>query len=259
MRVLAWDGPGRSHVAPVPDPRPGPDEVIVRTAAAGICGSEIEGYLARQANRTPPLVMGHELAGKVIALGERADRSWADRTVAVNPVISCRTCRFCLSGARNLCRRKGLIGIARPGGFAEMVAVPAANLTGLPDSTDARLGAFVEPLANGVHAARLAIDGNHGADPPGSLASQPPSSAPARSACAAAQALRLSGAGPVDVVEPDERRRSIAARADHPDLCEARVVPSPLAPLSPHRGGAPSHNRAGSSTMTGIWRVVFRS
>jgi threonine dehydrogenase-like Zn-dependent dehydrogenase len=64
MRVLVWDGPGQSHVAQVPDPRPGPDEVIVRTRAAGICGSEIEGYLGRQANRTPPLVTGHELAGE---------------------------------------------------------------------------------------------------------------------------------------------------------------------------------------------------
>jgi (R,R)-butanediol dehydrogenase / meso-butanediol dehydrogenase / diacetyl reductase len=213
MRVLVWDGPRQSHVAQVPDPRPGPDEVIVRTGAAGICGSEIEGYLGRQANRTPPLVMGHELAGEVIALGEGADRSWAGRTVAVNPVISCRTCRFCLSGARNLCRRKGLIGIARPGGFAEMVAVPAANLIGLPDGTDPRLGAFVEPMANGVHAARLAIDGNDSAGAAGIAGVTAAVIGAGAIGLCCAQALRLSGAGPVDVVEPDERRRGVAARS----------------------------------------------
>jgi threonine dehydrogenase-like Zn-dependent dehydrogenase len=65
--------------------------------------------------------MGHELAGHVVALGDGADNAWLGRMVAVNPIVSCCSCRYCWSGARNLCRRRQLIGVARPGGYAERV------------------------------------------------------------------------------------------------------------------------------------------
>ena len=204
MQALVWDGPGRTHVGEVPDPKAGLGEVVVRTRAAGVCGSEVEGYLGRQGNRVPPLVMGHELAGDVLATGEGADPSWKSRTVAVNPIVSCQRCRYCDSGARNLCRHKGLVGIARPGGFAELVAVPASNLVALPDGTDPRLGAFVEPMANGVHAARLGAEGRE-------ATSAVVIGAGAIGLCAV-QALRALGAGTIEVVEPDERRRSAASR-----------------------------------------------
>src|SRR2546426_464588 len=95
-------------------------EVLVRAEAASICGSEIEGYLGRMANRVPPLVMGHEFAGTVVASG----RDWAGRRVAVNPLLSCGACARCRAGERNLCGERRLIGVHLPGGFAELVAVP---------------------------------------------------------------------------------------------------------------------------------------
>src|SRR5205809_926797 len=146
-------------VETVDEPRLRDDEVIVQPEAAGICGSEIEGYLGRMSNRTPPLVMGHEFAGTVAAAGGRAGREWSGRRVAVNPLLSCRSCARCVAGERNLCAQRRLIGVHVAGGFAERVAVPAANLVALPDRVDARTGALVEPLANAVHAVGLVRPG----------------------------------------------------------------------------------------------------
>jgi threonine dehydrogenase-like Zn-dependent dehydrogenase len=142
-------------VEEVPEPTVEPGTVVVRPTAAGICGSEIEGYLGRMGNRTPPLVMGHEFAGTVTEVGEGADESLLGRLVAVNPLSSDGTCRLCLAGLTNLCPNRKLVGIHSPGGFAEYTLVPAANVYPLPDGVEARTGALAEPLANGVHAARL--------------------------------------------------------------------------------------------------------
>src|SRR5437899_1971696 len=142
-------------VEEIDEPRVGHDAVIVRAEAAGICGSEIEGYLGRMSNRAPPLVMGHEFSGTVMTTAPSAG-AWSGRRVAVNPLLSCRTCARCRAGERNLCAERRLIGVHLAGGFAERVAVPIANLVALPDGVDARTGALVEPLANAVHAVALA-------------------------------------------------------------------------------------------------------
>jgi threonine dehydrogenase-like Zn-dependent dehydrogenase len=138
----------------MPVPRPGPGEVLVETEAAGICGSEVEGYLGRMSNRNPPLVMGHEYSGLVAEVGEGVDRVWTQRRVAVNPIVGCGRCRYCEAGDRNLCPDRHLLGIAAPGGFAGYSVVPERCLFYLPEGMDARLGALVEPLANGVHVVR---------------------------------------------------------------------------------------------------------
>jgi threonine dehydrogenase-like Zn-dependent dehydrogenase len=130
--------------------------VTIRPEAAGICGSEVEGYLGRQPNRRPPLVMGHEFAGVVVETGPGVDEGWLGRRVAANPIVSCRACPLCAAGQRNLCARRRLIGVHDPGGFAELVTAPEVNLAALPEGVGPRLGALVEPLANGVHAAGLA-------------------------------------------------------------------------------------------------------
>ena len=155
MKGIVWHGPEQMSVEEVPEPTVEPGTVVVRPTAAGICGSEIEGYLGRMGNRTPPLVMGHEFAGTVTEVGEGADESLLGRLVAVNPLSSDGTCRLCLAGLTNLCPNRKLVGIHSPGGFAEYTLVPAANVYPLPDGVEARTGALAEPLANGVHAARL--------------------------------------------------------------------------------------------------------
>ena len=140
----------------------------------GICGSEVEGYLGRQANRTPPLIMGHEFAGRVVAVGAGVEERWRGRRAAVNPLSRAATR---VAGIEQLSARRELIGVHRPGGFAGAVRVPAARLRELPDGADARLGALAEPLANGVHAARIGRAGVEG----GRAAGRASSSAPGRS------------------------------------------------------------------------------
>jgi len=150
-------------VEEVPEPEALPGTVLVRPEAAGICGSEVEGYLGRMGNRTPPLVMGHEFAGRVVEAGEGAEGRLVGRLVAVNPLYTDGTCRLCRMGLTNLCRGRRLIGVHQPGGFAELVQAPAGNVYPLPADLPgaARLGALAEPLANGVHAVGLGTEGGH--------------------------------------------------------------------------------------------------
>ena len=154
MKALVWHGPNQMTVDDVPEPAPKAGEVVVRSEAAGICGSEVEGYLGKMSNRVPPLVMGHEFAGTVTAVGSEVDRSWLGKRVAVNPIVGCGHCRYCVRGDRNLCPDRFLVGVGVAGGFAGTVAVPERCLFEMPAGMDARLGALVEPLANGVHAIR---------------------------------------------------------------------------------------------------------
>src|ERR671932_999965 len=161
MKGIVWYGPEQMSVDEVPEPSVEPGTVVVRPTAAGICGSEIEGYLGKMGNRTPPLVMGHEFAGTVTEVGEGVDESLIGRLVAVNPLSSDGTCPLCRAGLTSLCPNRKLVGIHSPGGFAEYTLAPAANVYPIPDGVEARTGALAEPLANGVHAARLGlVDGS---------------------------------------------------------------------------------------------------
>ncbi len=155
MKGIVWHGPEKMAVEEMPEPAAEPGTVVIQTGAAGICGSEVEGYLGKMGNRTPPLVMGHEFAGTVVTVGEGVDEGWEGRRVTVNPLLSCGECRLCRAGLKNLCENRTMIGIHHPGGFAEYVQVPEASIHGIPDDLDVSAAALAEPLANGVHAVRL--------------------------------------------------------------------------------------------------------
>src|SRR3954452_13703556 len=118
MRAIVWQGPERMAIEERPEP-PDPEagELILRPEAVGICGSEVEGYLGKMGNRTPPLVMGHEFAGTVTEVGEGVGEGLVGRVVAVNPLSSDGTCRLCRTGHTNLCPDRALIGIHSPGAF----------------------------------------------------------------------------------------------------------------------------------------------
>src|ERR671920_2611104 len=220
MKAIVWNGPEEMAVEEVPEPAVEPGAVIVRPEAVGICGSEVEGYLGKMGNRTPPLVMGHEFAGTVTEVGEGVDPNLVGREVAVNPLSSDGTCRLCRAGYTNLCPNRRLVGIHSPGGFAEYALAPAQNVYPLPEGVEARAGALAEPLANGVHAIKLGLAGHFvehavvvGAGTIGLMC---------------LQAAVLDGIPDVSVVEPHEARRQqaleLGARATYASGEEARAA-----------------------------------
>ena len=156
MRAILYADWERLDLVEVPEPHPAPGEVLLRVGHVGICGSELECVVQRHPRRQPPLIMGHEFAGTVVALGDGVRNLKVGQKVAVNPIIACWKCRYCRQGRPNLCERRQLLSMNRPGAFAEFVTAPAENCYPLPNGVDTREGALVEPVANAVHAVRLA-------------------------------------------------------------------------------------------------------
>ncbi len=142
-------------VAERPRPEVAPDEVLLRVAACGICGSELETFKARSERRTPPLIMGHEFCGTVEAVGADVQGVAVGDRVVSNSVVPCGTCVRCRRGEATLCADRQIFGMHRMGAFAELVAVPAWCLLPWPDGLPAEAACLAEPLANGVHVAEM--------------------------------------------------------------------------------------------------------
>jgi threonine dehydrogenase-like Zn-dependent dehydrogenase len=143
VKAMVYTGPHELQFMEVEDPKPAPGEVVVGVRAVGICASELEGVASQSPFRVPPLIMGHELAGIREDTNER---------IIVNPLVACLECDLCLRGQPNVCRNRILVGIQRPGGFAERIAVPEGNLYTAPPAITWEAAAVVEPVANAVHA-----------------------------------------------------------------------------------------------------------
>jgi 2-desacetyl-2-hydroxyethyl bacteriochlorophyllide A dehydrogenase len=147
-----YTSPGVVEMVDVPIPTPGPGEVRVRIGATGICGSDVHGFLGRQARRQPGLVLGHETMGVVESTGVGAPTDLVGQRVAVNPLLSCGSCGACRSGRQNCCATWRLLGLDRvQGAFSEFVVVPARNVHLIPDHVTDAEAVMVEPLANAVH------------------------------------------------------------------------------------------------------------
>ncbi|HYM29878.1 MAG TPA: alcohol dehydrogenase catalytic domain-containing protein [Candidatus Cybelea sp.] len=164
MKAAVFQGPGKPLVIEnVPDPTPGPAELVLKVKACGICGSDLhfadvhdtDGGLNPLPRGT---VMGHEFAGEVVALGGEAKSTWrVGARVTALPYIACGHCAFCLSGKGHRCERSIVTGFGRnPGAYAEYVRVGAYEALALPEQVDYRAGAMVEPLAVGLHAVHAA-------------------------------------------------------------------------------------------------------
>ena len=152
MRALVYTGDKRVELQTVPDPAPGPGDVLVRVRATGICGSDVHGFLGHSARRKPGLVLGHEVTGVVIDAGAGADRALIGKRVAVNPLISCHRCPACRVGRHSCCDTWRLLGLdTTHGGFAEYTVVPARNVRPLLDHVTDAEAVMIEPLANAFH------------------------------------------------------------------------------------------------------------
>src|SRR5690606_31065277 len=110
MKALVYEGPRTMNMRNVPVPHVAADEVLIKVEKAGICGSELSGYLGHNSLRKPPLVMGHEFAGTVSSVGSGVVNYQVGDRVTANPLVSCGVCRDCQAGHANLCHRRTLIG-----------------------------------------------------------------------------------------------------------------------------------------------------
>jgi threonine dehydrogenase-like Zn-dependent dehydrogenase len=156
MKALVYTAQRKLEFLDWPDPEVESGGVLVRVRAVGVCGSDVHGWLGKSRGRTPPLILGHELAGEVAELSDPAAIKRTGGRVAVYPILGCNECRYCASGRENLCSRRRVLGLHVHGGFAEYLQVPDKNLYPLPANVDFVQGALVEPLACGLHMANLA-------------------------------------------------------------------------------------------------------
>jgi len=158
MNVIVWNAPETMNAEQHEVPKPQADEVLIRVLGVGICGSEIEGYLGHNSLRVPPLIMGHEICGRVEQNGAGANQYSVGQKVVVNPLLFCDECSSCLKGLTQLCAKRQIVGIHRPGGFAQYVAVSQSTLVPVSESMNPYRASFAEPLACSLRAARRAMD-----------------------------------------------------------------------------------------------------
>jgi 2-desacetyl-2-hydroxyethyl bacteriochlorophyllide A dehydrogenase len=157
MKALVYLGPRRMQVQDAPDPHARPGEVVVRTAAAAICGSDLHGFREASPRRIPPLIMGHEAVGTVEVVGAGVDEALLGRRVVLKPIVACGRCEACRARRTNLCAEGKLVGRELSGGFAERFVVPAGCVAELAPRVPDDVGTLVEPLANAVHVTRRAV------------------------------------------------------------------------------------------------------
>ena len=144
-------GPGNVGVKDIPEPAPAAGQVLVKVAAAGICGTDLHIYHDEFVTQ-PPVVLGHEVSGEVVVVGEGVEGVVPGLRVTTETYFStCGACRFCRTGHANLCPSRRSIGSAVNGGFTNYVVVPAENVHALPDTLSFEAGALTEPLACVVH------------------------------------------------------------------------------------------------------------
>ena len=204
MKALLYTSPHTLEWRDQPEPTPGNDEVVVRVDAVGICGSDMHAYHGHDTRRPPPLVLGHEAAGEILTGPNAGAR------VAVNPMVTCGVCDFCLDGRVHLCPSRQLISMPpRPGAFAELVRIPERNVVRMPDGLDVAKAALTEPLAVSYHAV------NHGVRHLGRPLSAARCAVLGAGAIGlgAALVLAMQGAREIHIAETNAARRATASRA----------------------------------------------
>jgi threonine 3-dehydrogenase len=140
-------------VATVPKPTPGPGDVLIAVHHAGVCGTDLhiaEWDAWAQGRLKPPLVVGHEFAGEIIAVGDSVSELRPGQLVTAEGHIVCGHCLQCRTGNAHVCRNTRIIGVDRDGAFAEFIAMPATNVLTL-DGIPTEVGAIMDPMGNAFH------------------------------------------------------------------------------------------------------------
>jgi len=201
-------------VGEVPDPSPGPDDVVVAVEACGLCGSDVHALRSGQA--APGQILGHEFSGRIVALGANVTGWTEGQPVAASPIGSCAKCRICARGLPFRCPAVPNIGITTQGAYAEYVKVPARQLVVLPSDLPLEVGSHAEPLSVGSQAVKLAQVGPgdpvlvYGVGPIGLYA---------------IMALKLAGAGPIVAAGRSAGRRQAAVDVGADVVFDTREIP----------------------------------
>jgi len=208
MKALVLEKYNHFAYKDVPEPQLGPEDVLVRVKACGICGSDVHGMDGSTGRRIPPVIMGHEAAGVIAEIGANVT-SWqkGDR-ITFDSTIYCGECYFCRRGLINLCDNRRVLGVScdeyrQDGAFAEYVAVPQHILYRLPEGLSFEQAAMVEAVSIAFHAvARTPLSLNDtavviGAGMIGSLI---------------IQSLRAAGCGQIIAVDLDQKRLDLACK-----------------------------------------------
>ena len=147
MKALVYTDVEELTYKDVDAPEAANDECLVEVKAVGVCGSDMHAWKGHDERRPAPLILGHEVAG-TLTNGQR---------VTVNPLVTCMSCAYCLSGRTNLCRQRQILSMSpRQGGFAQYITIPERNLVPLPDHVSDIQGTLAEPISVAWHAIEIA-------------------------------------------------------------------------------------------------------
>jgi 2-desacetyl-2-hydroxyethyl bacteriochlorophyllide A dehydrogenase len=155
MKALVYTRPNEVQLLDRPMPQAADGEVVLQIEAVGICGSDLHAWHGHDPRRQPGLVLGHEFVGRIAqsaAPGFAVGTRWTG-----NPLIVCGRCEYCVQGRNNLCANRTMVGMTRPGAFAEYMSIPAASLIAMPQDMPARAAALTEPAATAWHAINLSM------------------------------------------------------------------------------------------------------
>ncbi len=205
MKANFFIGSGAFELREVEQPTPGPGEVVIKNMACGVCGTDvhIKNGEPGSADVTPPVVLGHEYAGEVVAVGSDVSSLAVGDHVTVDPNIYCGQCEYCQNGKKQLCETMQAVGVTQDGGFAQYSLVPASQAFLLNKDVSFESGAMAEPLACCLHGLDLAAI------------------KPGQTVCVVGggaiglimlQLAKLSGAARLLLSEPNEKRRQAAPR-----------------------------------------------
>ena len=150
MKALVYTGVEELTYRDEKDPIEKEGESILEVQASGICGSDMHAYHGKDERRVPPLILGHEVSGKII------NGKFKDKLAVLNPLLTCGKCEYCSNKREHLCPNRVLLGMNRPyerqGGFAELITVPNTNIYDVPEKLKVTEAAVAEPTAVAYHA-----------------------------------------------------------------------------------------------------------
>ena len=157
MKILQFNGPWQFSIEEASIPSFGPQELLIRADAVGICGSDVHGFTGESGRRKPGMVMGHEVAGTVVKAGAEIVSLQPGDRVAIYPTLGCGICRHCQAGMEHICPNKRILGVnaGHWGAMADFFTCHERQAFRLDSQVDPAIGLFAEPLAVALHAVNL--------------------------------------------------------------------------------------------------------